>query len=62
MGAHVSPGRAFGSPKFRVWPTFTLEGSFGGILIMDNLKKQHVIVIDQCCMCKKSGEKIAYEL
>lgn len=29
-GAHVSPGRPFRSPKFRVWPFLTLEGSFWG--------------------------------
>jgi hypothetical protein len=23
---------------------------------MDNLRKKHIIVVDWCCMCKKSGE------
>jgi hypothetical protein len=23
---------------------------------MDNLRKQHVIVIDNCCMCKRNGK------
>jgi hypothetical protein len=23
---------------------------------MDNLRKHHIIVIDWCCMCKKSGK------
>jgi hypothetical protein len=26
------------------------------ILTLDNLRKCHIIVIDWCCMCKKSGE------
>lgn len=48
---------SLGCGLFLLWKV-----AFGGILIMDNLKKQHVIVIDQCCMRKKSGEKIAYSL
>ena len=31
-------------------------------LILDNLRKRHVIVMDWCCMCKKSGEFIDYLL
>ena len=49
--------QSLGCGLFLIWKV-----ALGGILIMDNLKKQHVIVIDQCCMCKKSGEKIEYEL
>jgi hypothetical protein len=29
--------------------------ALGKILTMDNLRKQHVIVIDRCCMCKRNG-------
>jgi hypothetical protein len=32
------------------------------ILIMDNLRKRHVIVVDWCCMCKKSGELVDFLL
>lgn len=39
--------------EFFAW-TATLEK----ILAMDNLKKRHVIVVDQCCMCKKSRETV----
>jgi hypothetical protein len=32
------------------------------ILNMDNLKKEHVIVVDKCCICKRNGESIDYLL
>jgi hypothetical protein len=28
--------------------------AFEKILTLDNLRKRHVIVVDWCCMCKKS--------
>jgi hypothetical protein len=34
----------------------------GKILIMDNLRKQHIIVVDLCCMCKRSGEYVDHFL
>jgi hypothetical protein len=36
--------------------------ALGKILILDNLRKQNVIVVDLCCMCKKSGKSIDYIL
>jgi hypothetical protein len=36
--------------------------ALGKILIMDNLKKRHVIVINRCFMCKKTGESVDYLL
>ena len=36
---------------FFMWTTF-----LGKILTLDNLRKHHIIVINWCCMCKKSGE------
>jgi hypothetical protein len=32
------------------------------ILTLDNLRKRNVIVVDWCCMCKKSGESIDHLL
>jgi hypothetical protein len=29
---------------------------------MDALRNQHVIVVDWCCMCKKSGESVDHLL
>jgi hypothetical protein len=29
---------------------------------MDNLRKQHVIVVDRCCMCKWNGEFVDHLL
>lgn len=28
------------------------------ILILENLRKRHVIVVDWCCICKRSGKTI----
>jgi hypothetical protein len=25
---------------------------------MNNLKKRHIIIVDRCCMCKKSGKSV----
>ena len=33
---------------------FVWSVSLGKILTMDNLKKRHVIVVDLCCICKRS--------
>jgi hypothetical protein len=42
---------------FFVWTT-----SLGKILTHDNLRKRNVLVIEWCCMCKKSGESIEHLL
>jgi hypothetical protein len=42
---------------FFVWTT-TLRK----ILTFNNLGKRNVIVVDQCCMCKRSGESIDHLL
>jgi hypothetical protein len=41
---------------------FTRIEVLGKILTMDNLCKKNIIVIEWCCMCKKSGESIDYLL
>ena len=38
------------------------SAAIGKILIMDNLRKQHIIVVDLCCMCKRSGEYVDHFL
>jgi hypothetical protein len=42
---------------FFVWTT-----TLGKILTHDNLRKMNVVVIEWCCMCKKSGEPIEHML
>jgi hypothetical protein len=42
---------------FFVWST-----ALGKILTHDNLRKMNVIVIEWCCLCKKSGESIDHLL
>jgi hypothetical protein len=32
------------------------------MLIMNNLRKWHIIVVDWCCMCKKSGDIVDHFL
>lgn len=35
---------------------FTWSAALGKILTMNNLEKQHVIVMDRYCLCKRNGE------
>jgi hypothetical protein len=35
---------------------FTWSAALGKILILNNLRKQHVFVVDWYCMCKRSVE------
>jgi len=57
------PGRIFGVLKaptrvaFFVW-----SATLGKILTHDNLRKRNVIVIEWCCLCKKSEESINHLL
>jgi hypothetical protein len=37
---------------------FAWSTALGKILIMHNLRKQHIIVVEWCCMCKKNVESI----
>jgi len=48
-----APSRA----AFFVWTT-----ALGKILTLDNFRKQHVIVINGCYMCKKTGESVDHLL
>jgi hypothetical protein len=41
--------------SFFVWTV-----ALGKILTLDNLRKRKVIVVDCCCICKKSGEFMDY--
>ena len=41
---------------------FVWAAALGHILTIDNLRRQHVIVLDWCCMCKESGESISHLL
>jgi hypothetical protein len=41
---------------------FTWSAALGKILTLDNLRKQHVIVIDRCCMGKRDGESVDHLL
>jgi hypothetical protein len=36
--------------------------ALGKILTLDNLRKRHVIVINRCYMCKKTGESVDHLL
>jgi hypothetical protein len=41
---------------------FAWFATLGKILIVDNLRKRKIVVVDCCCMCKKSGETIDHLL
>jgi len=41
---------------------FSWSATFGKILTLDNLRKRHVIVINRCCMCKKTEESVDHLL
>jgi hypothetical protein len=41
---------------------FLLMVALGKILTLDNVRKMNVVVVEWCCMCKKSGESIYHIL
>jgi hypothetical protein len=41
---------------------FVWTAALGKILTQDNLRKRHVIVINRCCMCKKTKETVDHLL
>jgi hypothetical protein len=41
---------------------FVWSAALGKILTHDNLRKRNVMVIEWCCLCKKSGEFIDHLL
>jgi hypothetical protein len=41
---------------------FARSAAFRKIFTMDNLRKQHIIVVDMCCICRKSGESVDHLL
>jgi hypothetical protein len=48
-------GRVFGGVKVPLRVTFfAWSATLGKILTMDNLRKQYVIVVNWCCMCKSA--------
>jgi hypothetical protein len=56
-------GRVFGGIRVPLRVTFfTWSATSGKLLAMDNLRKRHIIVVDWCCMCKKSGELVDHLL
>ena len=42
--------------------SFAWLAALGKILIMDNLKKRHIIGVDWCCICRKSVEAVDHLL
>jgi hypothetical protein len=48
-----APSRA----AFFIWST-----TLGKILIVDNLRKRHIIIVDRCCLCKRDEESVDHLL
>ena len=57
----ISLGGLFGGIRFRVM-FFAWMTVLRNILTMSNLKKQYVIVVEWCCMCKKNGDSVNHLL
>jgi len=63
-----SEGRRF--PWKSVWQTqahsravfFAWAAALGKILIVDNLRKRKIIIVDRCYLCKRDGESVDYLL
>ena len=36
--------------------------TLGNILTIDNLRKQQILILDWCCMCKRNGESVDHLL
>jgi hypothetical protein len=41
---------------------FAWSATLGKILTLDNLKERRILVVDGCCLCKKSGETVKHLL
>ncbi|KAF5461636.1 hypothetical protein F2P56_017715 [Juglans regia] len=41
---------------------FTWTSALGRILTTDNLRKRRIVILDWCCMCKRSGETVEHLL
>lgn len=41
---------------------FAWSAALKKILTMDNLRKQHIIVVNRCCMCKRNGVSVDHLL
>jgi hypothetical protein len=41
---------------------FALSAALGKILTLDNFRKQHIIVMNKCCICKRNGEMVDHLL
>jgi hypothetical protein len=44
------------------WLFFVWSAALGKILTLDNLRKRNIIVINRCCMCKRSEETVDHLL
>ena len=41
---------------------FSWTAALGKLLTIDNLRRRHLIIVDWCCMCKRSGESVDHLL
>jgi hypothetical protein len=62
MTTVISLGRVFGGKCPIESSVFCLDSCPREDITMDNLRKRCVIVVDWCCMCKRSGEIVDYLL
>jgi hypothetical protein len=62
--ALISLVRVFGKIRFpkECFSFLFFSAALGKILTMDDLRKRHVIVVDWCCLIKKSRESVDHLL
>jgi hypothetical protein len=49
--------QALSNATFFLW-----SAALGKILIVKNLRKRHIIIVDRCCLCKRDGESVDHFL
>jgi hypothetical protein len=52
------PWKSIWQFKVPLMVVFAWLEALGKILTMNNLKKQHITVVDRCSMCKRNGESV----
>jgi hypothetical protein len=57
-----TPKEAWRNPAPSRAVFFVWSAALGKILTLDNLRRRHVIVVDRCCMYKRSEESIEHLL
>jgi hypothetical protein len=58
MMVSISLGRVLADKGSVQGDLFVWLGALGKILTMDNLRKQHIILVNKCCTCKMNEKYV----